>query len=229
MQGREGLFEAQAQTAEMRFATLPPPEPSLLNRGPAVGVPVAAGGGPVARAAPVVLPDEFMRGGGCFAPEGVVGVLEDDGVVLRRLDEVASGDVVATASGHATVRCVVVTPCAGGRAVFSRVRGADGAPLMITEWHPMLDSRGAWRFPIMLGERVYRRCSHVYNLVLDSDHVVLVNGVGCVTLGHGFSSEVAAHPYWGTSKVIDHLRSLPGWGTGRVVMDVSIASHSAAM
>lgn len=56
----------------MRFATLKPPEPSLLRTAAAIGVPIAAtGGGPPApRAAPVALPDEFMRGGGCFAPEG---------------------------------------------------------------------------------------------------------------------------------------------------------------
>ena len=33
-------------------------------------------------------------------------------------------------------------------------------------------------------------CAHVYNLVLEGtdDHVPLVNGVGCVSLGHGLTN-----------------------------------------
>ena len=97
--GREAMFEEESGAAEMTFATLKAPEPSLLQpQQPPVGVPFAAGaavtGLPAPTAQPAqrlhVLPDEFMRGGGCFAPEALVlvgrgprrGVL---GVVQGRL------------------------------------------------------------------------------------------------------------------------------------------------
>ena len=79
--GREAMFEEESGAAEMTFATLKAPEPSLLQpQQPPVGVPFAAGaavtGLPAPTAQPAqrlhVLPDEFMRGGGCFAPESLV-------------------------------------------------------------------------------------------------------------------------------------------------------------
>ena len=79
--GREAMFEDESGAAEMTFATLKAPEPSLLQpQQPPVGVPFAAGaavtGLPAPTAQPAqrlhVLPDEFMRGGGCFAPESLV-------------------------------------------------------------------------------------------------------------------------------------------------------------
>jgi len=212
----------------MIFSALKPPEPSLLRQHPPVGVPVARGAAPAPpRRTYDHLPDEFMRGGGCFAPEGrVSAVLPDGTVASKRVDEIVKDDVLLTPTGHAAVRCVALTPCMGGRAVFSRVLSADGGEdaLQLTEWHPLLDERGVWRFPVMVGERVYRRCSHVYNLVLDTDHVVLINGIGCVTLGHGFEGDVVGHAYYGTAAVIDDLQKLPGWADGRVYVPVPPAA-----
>ena len=61
--------------------------------------------------------------------------------------------------------------------------------------------------------------SHVYNFVLASGFpTVLVDGVACAALGHGLDAPVVAHPYWGTSAVIDDLKTKPGWDVGRVVL-----------
>ena len=58
----------------------------------------------------------------------------------------------------------------------------------------------------------------VVNFVLESSHVLLVDGVPCVTLGHGLQEAVAAHPFWGTASVVDALRGCEGWERGRVVL-----------
>eukprot|EP00321_Phaeocystis_globosa_P018176 CAMPEP_0118827916 /NCGR_PEP_ID=MMETSP1162-20130426/15620_1 /TAXON_ID=33656 /ORGANISM="Phaeocystis Sp, Strain CCMP2710" /LENGTH=567 /DNA_ID=CAMNT_0006758793 /DNA_START=50 /DNA_END=1749 /DNA_ORIENTATION=+ len=95
--GREAMFEEESGAAEMTFATLKAPEPSLLQpQQPPVGVPFAAGaavtGLPAPTAQPAqrlhVLPDEFMRGGGCFAPESLVSKVVNAGrrVGRRALD-----------------------------------------------------------------------------------------------------------------------------------------------
>ena len=78
------MFSEQSDAAELAFATLAPPEPSLARRNSASYVPVAA------------LPAEYMRGGGCFAPEATVEV---EGKGATRLDAVAAGDRVRTADG----------------------------------------------------------------------------------------------------------------------------------
>ena len=62
-QGREALFESLSNEAELCFTTLKAPTPSV-KKGPAAATAVStnapAGG---------ALPPEFLRAGGCFAPE----------------------------------------------------------------------------------------------------------------------------------------------------------------
>ena len=226
--GREALFEDQSNEAEMKFSTLKAPEPSLLAPRPAMGVPVAgtAGGAAYAvpRAAPAVLPDEFMRGGGCFAPDATVLKADptaDGGLRRVRTDEVRAGDALLTPGGRAArVRCVVLTECKGGRALLSQLPGGGPA---LTEWHPVIDATtGRWRFPNMLGTPVMRKCAHVVNFLLEGDapeHVILVDGTPCVTLAHGLQGDVVAHEYWGTDAVVRDLERREGWAAGRVVME----------
>jgi hypothetical protein len=38
----------------------------------------------------------------------------------------------------------------------------------------------------------------VYNFVLDKSHIVLVDGVECVTWGHELTEEGVQHAYYGT-------------------------------
>ena len=174
--GQEGVFEEQSNEAETAFATMKAPEPSLLvqpGAPAALGVPVAVGGSAPCAPAPV-LPAEFMRGGGCFAPETLVTALGADGAPRRvPIDAVGPGDALLAADGSvARVRCVVVTPCAGGRVMLTRMP----CGLELTEWHPVLDGAadGAprWRFPLLLGRRVIRRCAAVHNLLLDRAHAL---------------------------------------------------------
>jgi hypothetical protein len=167
---REGMFEEESNKAEMRFATLAPPEPSLLRPAAPVAPPTAGGYGgppPMAAAPPpvrTVLPDEFMRGGGCFGPNATVQLVGSDGSLATvPVHAVRAGDMLLADGGvGATVRCVVLTECAGGRAELTRLR--DGAEL--TPWHPLRDPTGRWRFPHMLGTSVLVQTSHVYNFVL---------------------------------------------------------------
>lgn len=51
-------------------------------------------------------------------------------------------------------------------------------------------------------------CDEVFNFALDQGHTVSVNGVECVTLGHGFQEDIVRHAYYGTQRVIVDLRQL---------------------
>jgi len=220
---REALFEDQSNAAEMRFATLKPPEPSLLApRAPVTpaatsqsNMPTPAVAAPPPR--PTVLPDEFMRGGGCFGPNATVRIVLGNGEAQTiKVSQVRAGDsLVGEGGAVARVRCVVLTECIGGRAMLTRLPSG----LELTEWHPVRDSSGRWRFPIMLGERVITSTPFVYNFVLSPGHpTVLVDGLPCAALGHGLDAPVVSHPYWGTRAVIDDLMSDQGWAAGRVVL-----------
>ena len=217
--GREAFFETLSSEGELCFAQLEPPKPSGLER-------LKAQAAAAARAPPCAIqtmPDEFMRGGGCFAPEATLSCIDEDG--SSRAIPIASltaGTRVRTASGGtATVRCVVESACEEGTATLTQLPNG----LQLTEWHPILDTRRRWRFPLMVGRRVLRRCPAVYNLVLDREHVALVDGVPCVTLGHGINGPVVGHPFWGTSAVLEQLASHPGWAEGRVVLAEPLRSQ----
>mmetsp|Transcript_14460 Transcript_14460/g.38406 ORF Transcript_14460/g.38406 Transcript_14460/m.38406 type:complete len:194 (-) Transcript_14460:70-651(-) len=161
------------------------------------------------------LPAEFMRGGGCFAPDASVRRVTTDGSECVVISALEPGDLVRTASGGvAVVRCIVVSPCDHGVATLSQLPNG----LCLTEWHPLIDRRGNWRFPIMVGRRVVRKIGVVYNLVLSREHVAMVGGVPCATLGHGIEGEVVGHPFWGTQAVVDLLKQHEGWASGRVVL-----------
>jgi uncharacterized Zn-binding protein involved in type VI secretion len=54
-------------------------------------------------------------------------------------------------------------------------------------------------------------CDFVYNLVIDSDHVVIINGVPLILLGHNYNHGILMHPYLGSQRVIDDLKEMPGW------------------
>ena len=58
----------------------------------------------------------------------------------------------------------------------------------------------------------------LFNVVLDSSHVLEIEGIECITLGHGFTGDVVGHDYFGTNRVLDDLRSLPGWDEGTVTV-----------
>jgi hypothetical protein len=51
-------------------------------------------------------------------------------------------------------------------------------------------------------------CNEMFNFALDRDHIVLVNNIECVTLGHEFQDDVVRHAYYGSQRVIDDLRQL---------------------
>ena len=78
--------------------------------------------------------------------------------------------------------------------------------LLITPYHPVRIG-GVWRFPCELTLAQRRACTAVYSFVLRDEHVMVVEGVECVTLAHGFEdNDVVRHAYFGTTRVVDDLK-----------------------
>ena len=154
---------------------------------------------------------EMIESGGCFGATSTVTVVHAGGE--RRATEarhVARGDAIEVeGGGTARVLCVVRTANAG------RLVSIPGGPTL-TPHHPVRVG-GAWRAPEGLGPLVASGGT-VYNFVLDSAHVAMVDGFACVTLGHGLADAGAAHAFYGTRRVVDALRALPGWADGAVAV-----------
>ena len=231
--GRECRFHALADEAEMTFARLTPPPPSLLTR--------RSHHGHQAQGAQQALPSEFMRGGVCFSGDSKVTVLvldlesppspsagEEapagrlDGTRAKKLvRDVIKGDLVETTLGFAEVDCVVISKPPDDRKL---VQVSDDARL--TPWHPVRTG-GVWRFPHdlahasctpALGHR-WVDCDdvHVFNFVLKqrAGAALFLGGVPCAVLGHNIrDDDVVSHLFWGSDDVIDAVRSHPGYAAG---------------
>lgn len=188
------FFHKVRDVGEDIFVKLPPPKASARSR--------------ACNAAPVASMHQYYNcRGGCVLAECLVE-LECGRVV--RADAVRRGDVMASGGRVACVVRVALPP--GGTPL---VRFSSG--LVITEFHPVRVG-GVWQFPVdVCGvERIDSEAvgapRFVFTYVLESEHVVKINGVEVVALGHGFTeSDVVRHAYLGTQRVVKDLMELPGY------------------
>eukprot|EP00746_Dinoflagellata_sp_MGD_P138916 gnl/MRDRNA2_/MRDRNA2_72470_c0_seq1.p1 gnl/MRDRNA2_/MRDRNA2_72470_c0~~gnl/MRDRNA2_/MRDRNA2_72470_c0_seq1.p1 ORF type:complete len:1023 (-),score=174.32 gnl/MRDRNA2_/MRDRNA2_72470_c0_seq1:198-3188(-) len=155
-------------------------------------------------------------GGGCFGESSSVMLQTSNGQLVRTLvSEVKPGDRVCVSDGIACVRCVV-------RISRSPQKGMVIFPggLTITPGHPVRIN-GEWMRPRDVPTTLVttNSCGCVYNFVLDHCHTLLVDGIECVTWGHGISGDVVGHPYFGSSRIISDLARLPGWEQGLLSVD----------
>jgi len=95
---------------------------------------------------------------------------------------------------------------------------AESEPTLVTPWHPVFVA-GNWTFPCRITNPcpLYMDC--VYNLVLSSGHVITINSLQFITLGHGNDTHpVLAHTFFGTQAVVHAVRQRD---SGRGVVGVN--------
>lgn len=154
----------------------------------------------------------YNPGGGCVA--GYCDVKMANGYT-KKVSEIKKGDRVSGMGGENNeVKCVVRTKIGESGVLF--VRPMCG--LEITPYHP-INITGLWIFPanLTLPTPVFG-VEFVYSFVLDGGHVVVVNDIKCICLGHNINDGAARHEYLGTSKVIDDLKRAKGWESGLVTL-----------
>lgn len=209
------LFKQLRDEADTLFSNLPPPKPSRC-------VPANQSFSTSARfAARSSGPSFSMRMFNnsrniCFHGNGVIRLFDGD---RKKVESIVKGDRIETMNGEvATVLCVIMTKITDGMLELSNYKTEDGSTnLLITPWHPIrLSQTQDWIFPASIAEPKSVQCDAVYNFVLDRLHVVNVDNIDCVTLGHSFVDSVCAHEYFGTERVIDDLQAMKGYSSGLV-------------
>lgn len=146
--------------------------------------------------------------------------------LYKRVDEICKGDVL---ENGAKVVCVLKTNIDTRRPVkmIHLKKKNDDHDLYITPWHPIYDFYTmSWKFPIDLAGMAFSEMeisNHmemftdaIYSFVLDSHHIIDIADIPCITLGHGFTDTIRAHPFFGTNKVIDEMKKFPGFDRGMV-------------
>ena len=142
---------------------------------------------------------------GCFYGEDMVRMWDG---TEKEINNLQQGDIV---EGGYRVLCTVEFIHSGNH--VDMVEIPNGPTL--TPWHPVYIKK--WTFPADLYPVIQKKCFQVYNFVLDSGHILNVNGYKCITLAHGRTDPVLAHPYFGTDKILEDLEKHDGFEEGRVV------------
>eukprot|EP01084_Bolivina_argentea_P226357 382364_1 len=85
--------------------------------------------------------------------------------------------------------------------------------LWITPYHAVLNSKGdKWKLPCQVGNIEERFEESIYNFILDSGHVLCVNGIWACTLGHDLKGDIIENPMWGSSHVMyDMFSKMDGY------------------
>ena len=205
------------------FNSLPPPSPSIT-------VPTFSdgGGGCVFRslssnsvAPPVVVQKKPVnikqyntRKLDCFHGDCIVQTR----CGYKKMRDLKKEDNVLTPFGYTKVKCLVHIKYQPHEKemVFFNCRYGNG--LIITKYHPIFDV--TWKFPKDIGTTKTIICRELFNLVLENHHIVYVNNIECVTLGHGITAnDIIMHEFFGTQKVIDCLKIANGWNEGKIIID----------
>ena len=126
----------------------------------------------------------------------------------KKVSDVQIGDVVVTLDRNVARVTHVLETIVNN--VIPIVHFDNG--LSITRWHPVLID-GIWKFPADILDEHYRvlkltYCDKIYSFALDNSHVMIINGIKCITLGHNIIDTVASHDYFGSNKVLEDLTQL---------------------
>lgn len=124
----------------------------------------------------------YYESGGCFGETSTVQV--GAAKVPTSVKNVRKGDKIVVADGFATVICVAKIARSASKSLLRFPGG-----LTITPRHP-IRVNGEWTQPCKLtSDETSNESGFVYNFVLDRSHVPLINGIECVTWGHGLTAE----------------------------------------
>lgn len=158
---------------------------------------------------------------GCFTGEARVTM--EDGSVMK-ISDLRRGMKV---KGVFVVDYLVVYHVSADLELCYATQEDTGSGFGVTPYHPFLHSTdgGAkeWAFPAdheptTFQKRLTPNVPSLFNLVLTSGHVVEIEGLEYVTLGHGLTmNSVVAHPYFGTHCVVDDVKRMDVGDSGVAV------------
>ncbi|KAG8808143.1 hypothetical protein FRC17_004087, partial [Serendipita sp. 399] len=200
------LFTRVRDTIDAIFDNIPPPKPSKKVR----ATPSTAYNRGSTVTQLYSMAQYNQRIGPCFTGECIVSLGEGR---VARVDEIKRGSQVQTLQGIRTVAVVIKTPISSGQLALCNLGN-----LRVTPWHPIM-YEGKWVFPAEVVEPTLQAADAIYSFLLhpssaSDSHSMVIEGVACVTMGHGIVSgeDTRAHPFFGSYyKVLNAVQALPGF------------------
>ena len=220
------VFDALVDKSSDIFNNLKPPTPSLIvhNTSPSTG-------NVFYRSLSSMASYNDPRGG-CVDSYCMITMFNG---TSKRLKDLQKFDIIKSIDSNnkivgAQVLCVVETIIESGYRHYVNVNGA-----LITPWHPIKiglhGKEETWCFPGELFSTFKLPSSSMITLVLENHHVMFINGLKCITLGHNFTNHSKLiHPYYGTNKVLETLNYYfpEDYAKGKIsVKDSHISYHNS--
>lgn len=137
----------------------------------------------------------FDPAGGCWTEEAKVRMADNSKLPIKDLKR---GDMVWTPQGSAAVLFLVKLTCQTNPMKRMCRIGNNPANALISSHHPVFNKyKNMWNFPkdIWPCDRVHQPT--VYNIVLNSKHIISVDNIESPTLGHGITGPVIEHDFFG--------------------------------
>jgi len=149
---------------------------------------------------------------------------------LKRASLVKPGDRVLSSPNGGTAATVVCTTHQVVDRSISMCR-VNGTMCVITPEHPVkVATTGGWIIPSCSNECTieYMTVNTLCNFMLDdAHHAVVVDGIECISLGHGLSDPAVKHAVWGGTGIRHTLESWSGYPT--INFDASICEDTMQM
>ena len=199
------------------FNTLPPPVPSLINTPSNYNSYRSL---PPTRA-PVNMSAFNDPGGGCFDINSRINMADGSTKLLK---DIQKNDIVMTMTydgeiNMSKVICLVETNITNKMQKMCKIDN-----LYITPWHPILYNN-KWVHPEMVIKSELVKCDSMATMVLQDNHIVIINDIPCITLGHNYTYDVLNHPFYGTYAIIEFLKNQKGWNNGHIKFDNNLLDY----
>ena len=149
--------------------------------------------------------DWDKNSGGCFTGNGKVQLKNK---TLKKVKDLMKGDIL---ENGAIVQCLIKIK------VYKIIPVVELNSVYYTLKHPII-YEGKWVNPISIKSPKFIFIDNWYNLVLKNGYSVKINGIEAITLGHEQKDEIAYHPYFGTTKVLNDLKKYKEFKSGNIVI-----------
>jgi uncharacterized protein YegL len=227
------VFETLVDKSSDIFNSLEAPKPSLVvySNPQTSGNMFYRGLSSMPSSAPISMASYNDPHGGCVDSYCMIAMFNG---TSKRLKDVQKFDIIKSIDENnkivgAKVLCVVETIIESGIRNYVSVND-----VLITPWHPIKiglhGKEETWCFPGELFSTYSYSSSSMITLVLENHHVMFINGLKCITLGHNFTNHSKLiHPYYGTNKVIENLMHYfpEDYANGKIsVKDSQISYHT---
>jgi len=193
-------FKSEQKRIEQIFCDLPAPIPSNSYH--------------TDNSTPVSMQTYYVQSGGCF--DGFGKVLLYNNVTnepfYKNVNEIQKGDIIVNGTNKSVVKCVLKLKV-NKEILMNNING-----MLITPFHPIFYNN-KWTFPNDTNKAEMKYIDYMYDFVLDSHHIVNINDIDVITLGHNFDfNDVVKHEYFG-NKIIDDLMEHEGWDNGYIILE----------